>query len=236
MTVIRHRYEPTDPRLGRHVEHDERSRDYTIPEPAGVAHLVSIKHPRYVPVFDQGKIGSCTANAAIGCLGTGPFYEAIGKKLLSGSSLADESFALACYSDEQQLLGYGPFPPNDHGGSGLAIAKVLKRRGFIPSYHHALSLHATLAALAKQPVIIGIPWLSGMSTPDLTGKLTVAGTVRGGHEIVLDELDVENQRVWLTNSWSTSWGVNGRAWLAWTDLEQLLADRGDCTVFTVPGA
>jgi hypothetical protein len=33
------------------------------------------------------------------------------------------------------------------------------------------------------------------------GQMTVSGQVVGGHEYLLDELDVERQRVWMRNSW-----------------------------------
>lgn len=224
----------TDPRLGRHVDHDPRSRAYAAAEPADLTKLVSVRHQRHVPVLDQGQVGSCTANAAVGALGTSPLWEAHHTAGLSSrSEYTDERLAVALYSAEQVALYGQPFPPCDKGGSGLAIAKVLKARGAITGYRHAFSLSATLAALAKQPVIIGIPWLQGMSTPDADGQLHPTGPVKGGHEIVLDELDVENQRVWLTNSWGTSWGIGGRAWLTWDDLGALLAQQGDCTVFEI---
>jgi hypothetical protein len=224
----------TDPRLGRHVDHDPRSRAFAAPEPADLAVLVSVRHQRHIPVLDQGQVGSCTANAAVGALGTSPLWEAHHTLGMSGrSEYADEKLAVALYSAEQIALYGQPYPPSDQGGSGLAIAKVLKARGDISGYKHAFSLNACLAALAKQPVIIGIEWLTGMFHPGADGRLFLTGTVAGGHEIVLDELDVENKRVWLTNSWGASWGVQGRAYLTWDDLGALLAQQGDCTVFEV---
>ena len=47
----------------------------------------------------------------------------------------------------------------------------------------------------------------------------------------MDELDVENKRIWMCNSWNTSWGVEGRAYFTWDDFGALLAAQGDCTVF-----
>lgn len=233
MTVLHQKLNRSDPRLGRRVEHDSRSRAYAV-EAEAVTRLKSIQHVRHVPVFDQGQVGSCTANAAVGCLGTGAFYAAVGQSILTADPAADEQYALSCYSDEQRLLGYGPYPPADNGGSGLAIAKVLKKRGLIHGYRHAFSLNAALTALSKQPVIIGIPWYTQMFNPDSTGRITPGGGVAGGHEIVLDQLDVENQKVWLTNSWGAGWGITGRASLTFTDLGDLLSQNGDCTVLTIP--
>jgi hypothetical protein len=223
-------------KLARFVDHDPLSRNFAIEEPTDeeIAALVSVRHERYVPVFNQGEVGSCTANAAVGALGTGAFWPAVGESVLTQNPDVDEQYALGCYSDEEVALGFGPYPPNDNGGSGLAIAKVLKKRGLIPAYQHAFSLNATLAALAKQPVIIGINWYDLMENTTPEGQVSPVGSVVGGHEIVLDEIDVENKRVWFTNSWSDSWGIQGRGWMIWSDLGALLGQNGDCTVFTVP--
>lgn len=230
MTVRTRRYTPTDRRLGRHVEHDDRSRDFAVG--ADESAIVSVRHERWAPVFDQGQVGSCTANAALGCLGTtGAWPKAKGPRRLTGDAAHDETVCVRLYSAEQRLLFGEPYPPSDQGGSGLAIAKILHRRGLIPAYRHAFGLTAALTALAAQPVIIGIPWYSAMFEPAADGRLTVAGSVAGGHEIVLDEIDTKASTVWLTNSWGSGWGVEGRAYLTWDDFGDLLADDGDCTVF-----
>lgn len=62
----------TDPRLGRRVEHDSRSRAFAFPTTD--LPLVSARHTRRIPVTDQGSLGSCTGHAGIGCMGTDPFY------------------------------------------------------------------------------------------------------------------------------------------------------------------
>lgn len=221
----------TDPRLGRHVHHDPRSLRYLAPARLD---LTSVRHQRYIPVFDQGQLGSCTGNAAAGCLGTGPLFHAIGVTVLGQDETTDETYAVGIYSDAEKLDGGAGYPPEDQGSSGLSVAKVLKSRGLISGYTHATSLQATLTALAAGPVIVGTSWHEDMFTPDADGRLHPTGAVEGGHEYVLDELDVENQRVWMQNSWGTSWGLTGRAYLTWTDLGTLLDDQGDCTVFVSP--
>lgn len=230
-TVRIKRYEPSDPRLGRHVHHDSRSKAYPHPEASDPKTLTSVRHTRNIPVLDQGQVGSCTGNASVGNLGTAAFWDEGQTVLNATDAQVDETYAVGVYSDAETIDGDGPYPPNDYGSSGLSVAKVLKSRGLISGYTHALSLNAALNALANQPVIIGIPWHDDMFDPAEDGRLSITGPVEGGHEIVLDELDVENERVWLTNSWGDSWGVDGRAYLSWNDLGTLLKDDGDCTVF-----
>lgn len=240
MTVYHFRYKPTDPRLGRHVEHDSRSLDYLAPE-SDLSTLTSIRHERYVPVFDQGQVGSCTGNAAVGNVGTGAFFATLPGGTLTGDAVADEAMAVSVYSAAEVIDGDGPYvpgdPSTDNGSSGLSVAKVLKARGLISGYTHATSLNAVLTALAVQPVIVGTRWKTAMFDPEPDGRIRPVGSVEGGHEYVLDELDMVNSRVWMQNSWGPLWGIAGRAYITFSDLETLLAAAGDCTVFvpiTVP--
>jgi hypothetical protein len=229
---------PTHPdagRLGRHVRHDPRSLAYLHPAKS-LGTLTSVKHRRYAPVLDQGSIGSCTGNAAIGAVGTGALFQALAGNPGCPSetdAAADEKQAVELYSAATKLDNVrGTYPPDDTGSSGLAVAKAAQKAGLISGYTHATSLEAALTALAAQPVITGVSWYEGMDTPDADGRMRVSGQVRGGHEFVLDQLDVENRLVWMTNSWSESWGVSGRAALSWDDFGRLLDEDGDVTVFT----
>jgi hypothetical protein len=74
-----------------------------------------------------------------------------------------------------------------------------------------------------------------METPDPDGQLHPGGGIAGGHEVVVDELDVENQRIWILNSWGDGWGVAGRAWMPWAMFGDLLAQQGDVTVLVQSG-
>jgi hypothetical protein len=225
-TIFRERIPSTDPRLKRHVHHDSESRRYAF-DTTGLS-IVSAKHTRRIPVLDQGQLGSCTGNAGIGCLGTDPFYEGT-----TWHYSFTEEGAVQLYSDATAADDYpGQYPPDDTGSDGLTIAKVLTAAGSISGYRHTFSLDDALKALGVTPVICGTTWLEGMFDPAPDGRLTVSGAVAGGHEYVVDEIDADSQRVWLTNSWGTGWGVNGRAYLTFTDWGRLLADQGDVTIFT----
>jgi hypothetical protein len=216
--------------LGRLLEHDERSRRYAFN--ATDVTLASVHHERRVPVLDQGDLGSCTGNAMTGLLGTVPFFATLPTGALSTSDpSADEKVAVALYSDATKLDSYpGTYPPTDTGSSGVGVAKAAKAKGWISGYQHTFDLDSALRALAVTPVIIGINWYEGFDSPHSSGELGIAGSVRGGHEVVLDQLDVEQKRVWLTNSWGTSFGLHGRAFFTWDTFSQLLSEQGDCTV------
>lgn len=224
------RFDPADRRLGRHVVHDSRSLRFRV-RAADPRTLRSVRHQVHIPILDQENVGSCTGHAAVAALGSAAFWEA-GTRVLKRDVLADHLYAVGVYSDATRLDPWpGEYLPQDTGSDGLSVAKVLYARGLIAGYQHATSLEAALSALAERVVIVGSSWLEGMYEPAPDGRLTVAGPNVGGHEYALDELDVENQRVWMRNSWSEAWGVQGRAWMSWADFTRLLADDGDCTAF-----
>lgn len=230
-TVGRKFYPPADTPypLGRNVRHDSRSLSFQV-RAKDISELKSVKHHRFIPTLNQGSLGSCTGNAGTGALGTALFWEE-GQHILSPTdAIADEHYAITLYSDATKIDPYqGDYPPSDTGSDGLSIAKVLQNRGLISGYVHATSLEAALTALEESPVLGGVEWRSDMFHPDPDGHVHITGSIAGGHEIVFDELDVENKRVWFTNSWGERWGVHGRAYLTWDDFATLLSRAGDIT-------
>jgi hypothetical protein len=208
-------------RLGRHVEHDPRSRDF---QASRAPKIESVKHNATGLPLNQGNIGSCTANALCGALDSDPNF--------SGGQPLNEDEAIKVYELETKLEG-DPYPPNDPGGTGLMVCKAAKQMGLISSYHHAFGVEHALEALVLRPVITGVNWYSSFDQPDpQTGLVEIASDakVRGGHEIVADEIDADNQLVWFWNSWGTDWGVGGRFCMSFDTWDQLLQERGDVTV------
>src|ERR1700686_88269 len=208
-------------RLGRHVEHDPRSREFVAKR---APQIESVKHQATGLPLDQGEIGSCTANALCGALDSAPDF--------TGGTPLTEHDAVKLYELETKLEGQ-PYPPNDPGGSGLMVCKAAEQLGLLSSYQHAFGLQHALEALALPPVITGIKWYSSFDPPDpATGmvKLDPSSAIRGGHEIVADEIDAENKLVWFWNSWGTQYGLGGRFCMAWADWGTLLEDQGDVTI------
>lgn len=235
-TIYRERIPSASPLLGRHVHHDDESRRYAF-DTSGLS-IVSAKHQRRIPVLQQGDLGSCTGNAGIGALGTDPYYDTLTKwQLGAGTGYTfDEEGAVRLYSDATRLDDYpgGYYAPEwqDTGSDGLSIAKALKAAGEISGYQHTFSLDDALKALTLYPVITGTVWTADMFRPDPDGRVHPTGALAGGHEFVADEIDAEQRRVWFTNSWGAGWGVDGRFYMTFADFGQLLADKGDVTIFT----
>ena len=216
----------TDKRLGRQINHDSRSLNYTF-NTKGLK-VISTVHSRHIGILDQGQVGSCTGNAGIGALATDPLFQSLNNETVYA---LNETGALKLYSDAETIDGDGPYPPQDNGSSGLSIAKALKKAGIISSYQHAFDSLTAITALSQHPFIFGTYWYNGMFTPDADGRVHLNGSIAGGHEILCREVDAVNQRLWFDNSWGTSWGVNGRFYLTFADFDILLKRSGDVIIF-----
>jgi len=216
--------------LGRHVLHDTRSLEYDAADlVAQVTTERTTYHQRYGEIFDQGDVGACTGMAALGLMNTEPFV---------GSKLFTTEDALAFYSretvlDDRQIPGR--YPPEDTGSTGLWSMKQLRADGLIPGYRWAFSLATVKRLLQVSPVSLGIPWFNSMfASVDRHGFLSVNAEsgLAGGHQIEATGVDFERQAVEITNIWGEGWGVRGRAYVRFSDLEQLLKLHGDVSVPT----
>jgi hypothetical protein len=216
--------------LGRHVNWDSRSKNFPIPKKT--SNPVSKKWTRHIGPLDQGNLGSCTGNASVGALATGPLFDAIQDLLKKGLTL-DEALAVAIYSLGTQLDAYsGTYPPTDTGSDGLSVAKACLQKGYISGYTHALSLDDVIQGLQDGPLIVGTNWMSGMDSPNSAGLVYATGTVRGGHEYEALEVDIENRVFGFENSWGPNFGVGGRFYYSFDDMATLLKAEGDATKFT----
>lgn len=210
---------PDNPyRLGRHRVPDAF-------EPAKLARprrdaIRSVTHKEFVPCWDQGNLGSCTANAALGCLVTEPFGH-------EGVSYTEDD-AVALYSlesriDDSQIPGH--YPPLDQGSTGPWSMKALEQEGKIKDFVHTTDMHTALQLLNDGPISIGVTWFASMFNADETDTIHVEpeSGVAGGHQVCVVGNDVENQRVLIRNSWSSGWGLDGHAWMSWGDLSYLFS-------------
>lgn len=209
--------------LGRHVEHDPRSKDYPARR---VAQPKSVLWTHRAPVLDQGDLGSCTGNALAQCLNTTKFAASRPKR-----KYLDEQYARLLYAKATTLdTVSGQWPPTDTGSSGLAVAKAGVALGYLSRYDHAFGFDHFAAALALQPVIVGTNWYSTMFKPDSDGFVQPGGQVAGGHEYLALGINYPGRYVTCLNSWSDTWGVNGRFRMTFDDFTALLNEQGDVTV------
>lgn len=235
--------------LGRHLQIDERSRMYAV-APKATSVLKTMAHTRYVPILDQSDLraqgivlagnpdalSSCTGNAAIGAVGSLPLY--IKQDLQLRRQLRDpkqaETQAIDLYAEATELDEFPEtYPPTDDGSSGLGVAKALVKKGIISAYDHAFDLQALLTALQTTPVLFGINWYESMFNCSPNGTVEISGAIAGGHELVIDAVFMEAQKIRLANSWTPTWGDGGCFFLTFDQTDRLLAEQGDAIILKV---
>lgn len=222
--------------LGRHIEHDPKSKDFAFGVTTSTTHLKSVHHRRYGHIFDQETqgadntpLGSCTGNATAGAINSVPIHH-------SKLPILRDSNAVKIYSLATTLDDYpGTYPPDDTGSSGLAAAKAAQQLGYIKVYQHAFSIEAALSALQSYPLITGVKWYEGFDNPSkTTGLVEISGQVRGGHEFEVIgfewEGNVDDSHVICVNSWTSAWGISGRFKMTVKTWRTLLDDEGDATI------
>lgn len=231
------RFEPSDPRLGRHVEHDERSLRFEyMPRDAQPKGKNTFWASATGPL-NQGRVGSCTGNAEAQWLNTE--FAAATLKLTHDNQFMTEADALKIYSLGTHLdSNPGSYPPDDTGSTGLAVAKAGVKLGYLDSYEHTFSFTALQAAIETTPTINGTMWTKNMFTPHnglvKVGKL-VQSNIAGGHEYLCCGIDFTEEVLQFRNSWGDqdAWPgckPGGYFAIGFADYQRLLAEQGDVTV------
>lgn len=208
---------PDRPRLGRHIHRDPASLSYMVERQAMPERLASAHHHRHLLVLDQGRLGACTGFAMTGLLGTHPFYDAVGHTELPDDPAAVEGYAVKVYSDATRIDGFaGVWQPDDTGSTGLAVCKVIYRRGLVSGYRWARTPTGLVRLLQDGPVLLGIAWLEEFFDPDPSGFIDsgqLDSQIAGGHEIEVCGVElkdpIEDSVLELWNSWGPGWGDGG---------------------------
>lgn len=209
--------------LGRHVQHDPRSRAF----PARTAAAPTLTKVWGIPPLsrrlDQGQMGSCTGNAAAQWRNSIPGHKPYDKWLTEPNAVSIYTYAT------QHDNVPGGMPGQDTGSTGIAAAQALVALGFATSYTHAFGFDHALAALEFSPVMFGTDWTEGMFDPDARGFVTPSGKVEGGHEYLVYGRNMASRYLWCLNSWS-NWGLGQRFKMSFDTAEKLLGADGDVTV------
>lgn len=230
-------YTPTDPRLGRHVEHDERSYSYMLLPKETKPKGISTFWRSSIRPLDQGSTGSCTGMALAQWLNT-DYAAPIRAKTHAGKPLT-EADALHVYSMATHIDAIpGAYPPSDTGSTGGAACKAGAKIGYLTRYSWLFSFTSVLAALESGPAMFGTVWTSEMFTPTKglvkVGKIS-ADTIAGGHEYLGMGVDYDKEVCVFRNSWGDqdAWeGCKPGGYFAvgFDDVRRLLAARGDVTI------
>jgi hypothetical protein len=220
MTIIlRDGSHAEDPRLGRLVEFDERSRQYPIRS------IIKKGEPRSYTWrcetwLDQGREGACVGFSWAHDVAARPTVVKVGADVARG-----------IYRRAQQIDEWPGEEPTYEGTSVLAGAKATQERGYLNEYRWAFGIDDLIMAVGwKGPAILGINWYEGMFDTDAKGFITPRGRVMGGHAILAHSMNMKEERFILHNSWGRSWGVNGEAKISFASVDRLLREYGEACI------
>ena len=185
-------------------------------------------------VLDQGREGACVGHGVTGDLISAPVpVRLTDANLPEGAPTTAQAMAFWLYKaaqrdDEWEGEAYSGTSVN----AGMRVSRSL---GLIDGWRWAETYEDFRDSLIHVgPVVIAIPWFSGMyDAPG--GLLRVSGQEVGWHCLLANgwhpSLSVngspKTEKFRVLNSWSTSWGSYGSAWIDRTELfDNLLHARG----------
>lgn len=223
------------PTLDWRSRHDVRSLSYGVREhlqqlTSAPLQLADVLLP-IGPVLDQGSEGECVGMGVIDAANV--LFEAAGH---IGAHLLGAEDAHQLYKRAQQL---DDRPGESYSGTSvLAGMAAGVEAGLWQRYLWSFGTRDIAATLmSRTPVIVGIPWLSGMYETAAGGRVEVAGDDTGaGHCLVIVGLKLTGPQgqpgPWFTwlNSWGTSYGDGGLGYVHHADLARLLRSQGEAAV------
>jgi hypothetical protein len=225
-------------RLTWRANHDPRSREFGARARGVIPGRLPLQPVRLPvgPIFDQGREGACFGMAAAAAVNV---MRLTRNRDADPSELLTATDAVELYHAAQRL---DEFPGEDYSGTSVTggmralVAAGVGVGGYVWDFGTA-DIAQTL--LAGRPVIVGIPWASGMYDTGPRGKVIVTGTDEGlGHVLCLVGLELTGPNgepgvhfTWQ-NSWGTGYGDEGLGHIAHADLAERLHGWGEAAVPT----
>lgn len=208
--------------LGRFYSYDERDNNYLISE-LQFGNRPSTKRVQYWDDEqwwgDQGRTSECVAYAWTHWLEDGPFYQASTPHPIVNPN--------EVYNQAQRI---DEWPGENYNGTSIrAGAKILQQRGFISNYYWAYDTQTIInTVLNVGPVVVGTYWYRNMFFPDRrTGLIRASGPIAGAHAYVINGVDTTRRLFRIKNSWGRNWGLQGRAFISFTDMAKLIKIQGE---------
>src|SRR6185437_870347 len=193
--------------------------------------------PNMPPVFDQGQLGSCTANALLGAyeyemlkqkeplMNLSRLYLYYQERAMEGTVSQDAGAEIQDGVKVLQTTGVCRESLWPYDISKFAVTPPAAAAADAGSHHviNAQRLSGTAADIKQTlvngtPIVFGIEVYDSFQTPtsDSTGVIAMPGpndNVEGGHAIVIVGYDDNKQLFKFRNSWGAGWGDRGYGYL-----------------------
>jgi C1A family cysteine protease len=187
---------------------------------------------KFQPVFDQGDIGSCTANALCGLIGYDQptmkgsrLFLYYNERMIEGTTLSDDGAYLS--DGIVSLQKYGICQETEWPYDTTKFAIKPTNQCYTNALHHIAQqvqniqndmAHMKTSLVNGNPFVVGIDVYSSFESAKVakTGMVpmpTPRDIILGGHAVVCVGYD-DSKQVWIMrNSWGTSWGDKGYFYL-----------------------
>lgn len=133
------------------------------------------------------------------------------------------------YENAQKL---DEWPGENYTGTSVrGGVKYLKSIGRVISYYWAFDIDTiSKYVLTTGPLVVGTDWYRNMITPNKSGWIYATGGRAGGHAYVINGVDTLARKFRIKNSWGKGWGIEGHAWIGFSDFTKLLRARAEACV------
>jgi len=154
-------------------------------------------------------------------------YNEVIKNTSRGTAL-DNNDGLNNYSNSTRRDPFPwTYPPEDEGSSAIGLMKYWQELEIIKGYDWTFDFEQFLAALQRQPVLVGMWWYEGLGEPDENGLVHLAGDQIGGHEMLANAVLWHDRLIGWEQSWGEGFGFDGKLYTTWEDTEQMILNEGD---------
>ncbi len=210
----------------------------------------------HLPVYDQGELGSCTANAGV-------LYRRFLAQRFSKYSSPDEDLSRLFLYYQERLLPWNNDPGTDSGAAIRDIFTVLAHTGvcsesddpYVPAdfastgandspkslddarlYRIGAYHRIPDAATAKSVLASGYAIALGFIVYESFEAIGGDGTLRmprsgepilGGHAVVIRGYDDDRSSFCCQNSWGAGWGSDGLFWMPYEYIERAELSQPD---------